>query len=787
MVQDVTPVVVLRCLPFPMHPGAIGVVRSFGRLGVPVHVVGMEAASPTARSRYLTGALPLEEGLDGERLVERLASLRLGRPAVLLPVDDVAALLVDEYAAKLHGDFLFPEPPPGLARTLVDKRELNRLAQSAGVPVPGSCSPSSFDEVERFLEHAAFPVVVKAGDPRLLHENPAATSVAILDTADDVRRCVERTATGGELNVLLQEYVPGGPENGWMINGYFDRDSVCRFAATGRKLRQWPAYTGATTLGVIERNDEVIEATCRLVEHVGYRGIVDIGFRYDQRDGQYKLLDVNPRIGATFRLFAAADGLDVARCLYLDLTGQPIPSSPVRDGRRWVVENRDPVSSAVYVRDGQLTVGEYLRSFRGTEEATWFARDDLRPFLHTCRVSLGQAVAEWRRHHELSATPERAPAALRVRRFDSVAEAEQVWTAVLERDRYARFFSRPEWLGAWWKHFGGSRELLLLGVYDGEQPVGLAPLMLGRSAGVPVVQLLGTGLSDYGDLLADDERGLREAVVTAVLDHLAAAYPDRVVDLQQLPDTSPTLGHLRAWLAAHGRRWHEYRQAECPYFELPSDVATFDGQLDKRVRKQERRRRTRLGELGEVSFIDMLEPPDGDWARLCAELADVERERDHEQGYRSHWKGDIGAFLQDVLAATAEGERHLLSGIRLDGRLISYSLRFVDRDVIYGYLRGFDLQYRPQGPGQLLLLHVHRLAIERGLRVLDHLRGMEPDKLKWSSGKRNNYRVAFTLGRSPRAWAGFTAHRLAASARVAAREVPALVTARQALRRRTGI
>ena len=65
---------------------------------------------------------------------------------------------------------------------------------------------------------------------------------------------------------------------------------------------------------------------------IGYQGILDIGYRYDRRDGQYKVLDVNPRIGCTFRLFAATNGMDVARALYLDMTGQTGASRP---GCRW--------------------------------------------------------------------------------------------------------------------------------------------------------------------------------------------------------------------------------------------------------------------------------------------------------------------------------------------------------------------------------------------------------------------------------------------------------------------
>ena len=61
----------------------------------------------------------------------------------------------------------------------------------------------------------------------------------------------------------------------------------------------------------------------RLMQAVRYRGPLDMGYRFDARDGQYKLLDVNPRIGSTFRLFAAENGLDISRVLYLHLTKKP--------------------------------------------------------------------------------------------------------------------------------------------------------------------------------------------------------------------------------------------------------------------------------------------------------------------------------------------------------------------------------------------------------------------------------------------------------------------------------
>jgi predicted ATP-grasp superfamily ATP-dependent carboligase len=169
-----------------------------------------------------------------------------------------------------------------------------------------------------------------------------------------------------------------------MLNGYFDEHSECLFSITGKKIHQTPVYTGMTALGVCLSNPAIESATKTLVRAVGYKGILDIGYRYDARDGLYKLLDVNPRLGATFRLFVGHNGMDVARAKYLHFTGQPVPVANICAGRKWILEDADLVSCIQYYRDGVLSVRKWLGSYRGIEEYAWYAVDDIMPFLRMC-------------------------------------------------------------------------------------------------------------------------------------------------------------------------------------------------------------------------------------------------------------------------------------------------------------------------------------------------------------------------------------------------------------------
>jgi predicted ATP-grasp superfamily ATP-dependent carboligase len=166
-----------------------------------------------------------------------------------------------------------------------------------------------------------------------------------------------------------------------MFDGYFDGTSQCLLGVTGKKIRRFPANTGVTSLGICLHNQTVEKTTIEFMKAIGYQGILDIGYRYDRRDGRYKVLDVNPRIGCTFRLFTATNGMDVARALYLDLTGQPVSPARAADGRKWIVEDFDLFSAIRSWRDGALNLKDWLGSFRGVEEAACFALDDPLPFL----------------------------------------------------------------------------------------------------------------------------------------------------------------------------------------------------------------------------------------------------------------------------------------------------------------------------------------------------------------------------------------------------------------------
>jgi len=393
-----TPAVVLKLDPNVFHHGGLGVIRSLGRLGVAVHAIHEDPLAPAASSRYLRGRWQWTPGPDdADRIETGLARLaeRIGRPAVLLPTDDAGALFLAEHGARLHGSFLFAAQAPDLPRRLADKYALHLLCRDRALPTPRTAMPACAAEAAEFAAAVGLPLVVKQTRPWLRAAGGRARSTMLVRTRRELSVLLDSWSSREpqpDRGVMLQEYIPGGRDADWFFHGYCDAESSCRAGFTGVKERSYPVHAGLTSLGRSVENPALGEDVERLLADLSYRGLVDLDLRRHAGDGRFRLLDFNPRLGAQFRVFEDAGGLDVVRAAYLDLTGQPVPAQQATAGRRLIVENYDLLAALGYRRRGELDLRTWLRSLRGVDETAWFARDDLAPFGLMCLRSVWRAV-----------------------------------------------------------------------------------------------------------------------------------------------------------------------------------------------------------------------------------------------------------------------------------------------------------------------------------------------------------------------------------------------------------
>ncbi|MFJ7135544.1 carboxylate--amine ligase [Streptomyces fungicidicus] len=361
------PAVLLRTDRNPFHHGTLGAVRSLGRAGVEVHLVADSAGSPVHRSRYVHRMhAPPPPGASADEIlaVLRRVAGQVGRPAVLIPLDDATAIAAGRLRNDLSPSYLLPAMPATLSERVADKAELAAVCASADVPHPLTLVPDSPRQAAEDARRLGLPLVAKWSRPWLLPAGSGLRSTQVVHTAQQARALHARTAEAGS-PLLLQAFLPPGEDRDWFFHGYADRSGTVRAGGPGRKQLSWPRGAGLTAVGHWTPNAEVRTLAERVTGALGYRGVFDLDFRRCGSTGRYHLLDFNPRPGAQFRLFADSAGLDVVRALHLDLTGRPLPDGQPVAGRSFVVENYAPFAA--------------LRTAPGGRELAWYARDDRVP------------------------------------------------------------------------------------------------------------------------------------------------------------------------------------------------------------------------------------------------------------------------------------------------------------------------------------------------------------------------------------------------------------------------
>ena len=136
-----------------------------------------------------------------------------------------------------------------------------------------------------------------------------------------------------------------------------------------------------------------MELAEKLLLHMRVSGMVEVEFKYDQRDQQYKLLDINVRPWGWHTLCIAC-GLDFPYMQYCAVTGQeavPLPTSP-RYGQHWVRLVTDLLAGWQEIQAGITTPYAYLKSLRGKTAFSVFDWRDPLPALGDLLIASSRSI-----------------------------------------------------------------------------------------------------------------------------------------------------------------------------------------------------------------------------------------------------------------------------------------------------------------------------------------------------------------------------------------------------------
>lgn len=371
----------------------LAVLRELGRAGVPVMGTadGDDLAGASRYFRPLPAAVPAQ---DEDGIEAYFRSLELER-AVLFPCSDSWARAASGFPSELQQRFPSVSAPARLVEQFADKAAFLDLVQRSSVPHPRTMAVADARDLETIADSELPGYFLKPCDSEAFSARFGLKGFPIADRRH-ANMSIERATREG-MSLLAQEVIPGPATSHIFLDGYVARDGTLTALLARRRLRMFPRDFGNSTLTVsiaLSDAEGAVDSLRRLFEDVGYTGLFDAEYKLDERDGLYKLLEVNTRAWWQIGLWPGC-GVAVCRLAYRDALGEPVePVTTYEVGRRWVHEFRD-LPAWLGERDWRLAP---LVSWRDCEYAI-FSQDDTRPFVlaarHDARSVLSRARRWW--------------------------------------------------------------------------------------------------------------------------------------------------------------------------------------------------------------------------------------------------------------------------------------------------------------------------------------------------------------------------------------------------------
>lgn len=375
---------------------AVSVARNLGRLGVDVAASG-DAGAWALHSRFCRRRYPLPAGAELEDFWHELL-LAPGRPElaghVIFALSDEAIAFVCAHRDALAGRYILEEFDPALRGAMLDKLATLELARSVGVPTPASWRVREPHDVDALAGRLRFPVMVKPIHSHLF-VRAFGRKLFIVERDFAEVQAMARLAFERGVEIMVTEMIPGPDALLSSYYTYIDGTGESLFHYTKSVIRRFPVNRGGACYHRSHWLPETAEMGRRFFEGIGWRGIGNIEFKRDPRDGQLKVIEVNPRFTAAHRLIVAA-GLPLDLMIYCHLTGQPGPRPAGYDQTlRMLNPIRDALAFAELRRRGELGPLAWMRSWweGGRKVMPIFDPADPMPSVARLRQEAGRAVA----------------------------------------------------------------------------------------------------------------------------------------------------------------------------------------------------------------------------------------------------------------------------------------------------------------------------------------------------------------------------------------------------------
>ena len=357
-------------------------IRSLGRKGIPVVLVTIDKLDIGACSKYVSESViaPHPDRSSKEFISFLLNNSTKWKNGLLIPADDNSVTVLSQNKVELSKHYIVTVPDWDVIKKCVNKKLTYETAIKANVPVPRTVFPDCLEYLEKHKDEFVYPCLLKPLFSQKFAEELKVGKMFKIKNFEELKSKFILANKRG-LDMMITELIPGDCDQLYTYYAYRSLDGEFLAEFTLRKLIQTPPDFGVIVVGESTCTSKVIDFGRKILKELSYTGLGAVEFKKNNRDGEFKLIEINARIGTGVNLPVQA-GVDFPWIMYKDLVNhEKIKMNKYDIGLKWVHLSSVLVTFFKDRKEENWKFREYVNVYKGKRTFATYDVHDLRPFI----------------------------------------------------------------------------------------------------------------------------------------------------------------------------------------------------------------------------------------------------------------------------------------------------------------------------------------------------------------------------------------------------------------------
>ena len=320
------------------------VARAFHeQYNIKASVFGKYSTGPCFDSRIMnyTANSKIDQQETFLSVVQDFAEENKDKKILAIGCGDSYVQLLSENKDNFPENVIAPYIDIDMMNNLIHKEKFYKMCEENGVDYPDTFVHRKELGHEFELPFEA-PFIIKPANGIEYWRHPFVTQQKVYK-AKDKRELVsildDIYDAGYDDSIIIQDFIPGDDTFMRVLTNYSDRNGKVKLMSLGHVLLEehTPHGIGNHAIIITEHNEELAETFKNLLEEMHYIGFSNFDIKFDQRDGKFKVFEINTRQGRS-NYYVTGAGQNIAKYLVEDYINQnPIELKVITEKSLWLV------------------------------------------------------------------------------------------------------------------------------------------------------------------------------------------------------------------------------------------------------------------------------------------------------------------------------------------------------------------------------------------------------------------------------------------------------------------